>query len=73
MSNLVVPDSRVILVVGSPFIQSVLVVGSPFIRNIEQKLGGALAVKVQTTDTCGEMEGECITCIAAAVKQKADM
>ncbi|KAI0212712.1 Threonine aspartase 1 [Lamellibrachia satsuma] len=31
---------------------------SPYIQSVEQKLGGALAVKVQTTDTCGEMDVE---------------
>ncbi|KAK2182401.1 hypothetical protein NP493_356g01009 [Ridgeia piscesae] len=31
---------------------------SPYIQTVEQKLGGALAVKVHTTDTCGEMEVE---------------
>ena len=42
----------------------VLVAGSPYIQSVEQKLGGALAVKVQTTDTCGEMDGECGNCPA---------
>ena len=59
-----------LLTLCSGYPRTSIVVGSPFIRGIEQKLGGALAVKVQTTDTCGEMEGQCISCIAGVGKQK---